>query len=281
MGGVAPVISGEQAVTVPRGSRARRASGRFPSILENRKASQAAVIVVVVVAWEIIGRAARSPVIPAVSDIMVAWGTLLVSSRFQADMLVTLQTLAAGFGLALVSGVLVGVAMARFRMVEVILDPYISAMMSAPHSAMVPIIMLLLGLQTPARIAVVFLYCFFIICVNTFTGVKYTNVAYLSMARAFGANDRQIFTKVALPGAVPLVLGGIRLSIGRAAGGVLLAEILMALTGIGYQLQYYSGAFLTSYVYAIIGTISLLALILTESVYILERRLTRWYNRPS
>lgn len=98
--------------------------------------------------------------------------------------------------------------------------------------------------------------------------------ALIEMVRSFDANDRQITTIVALPWALPLVLQGVRFSIARAVGGVLIAELMMALSGLGYQLSTYGAAFLIDYVYAIVGTITLIAYLLTEAVRLVERQLT-------
>ena len=100
--------------------------------------------------------------------------------------------------------------------------------------------------------------------------------ALIEMVRSFDANDRQITTIVALTWALPLVLQGVRFSIARAVGGVLIAELMMALSGLGYQLSTYGVAFLTNYVYAIVGIISVIAWLLSETVRLLERKLTSW-----
>jgi ABC-type nitrate/sulfonate/bicarbonate transport system permease component len=113
-------------------------------------------------------------------------------------------------------------------------------------------------------------------CINTLTGVKNADRALIEMVRSLGANDRQVTTIVALPGALPIILQGVRLSIARAVGGVLIAELMMALSGLGYQVSTYGAAFLTNYVYAIVGTITLIAWLLSELVRLLERRLTYW-----
>ena len=186
------------------------------------------------------------------------------------------MTMTTGFVLALVSGIVLGIMMARFRPLEKLLDPYMNALMSSPITALVPIIMLIFGSQFAARIVVVFLFSFFAICINTLTGVKNADRALIEMVRSLGASNHQVTRIVAVPGALPMILQGVRLSIGRAVGGVLIAELLMALSGLGYQLSTYGAAFLTHYVYAIVATITLIAWVLSEAVRLLERKLTSW-----
>jgi NitT/TauT family transport system permease protein len=245
-------------------------------ILSSRVGSQTAVLAALIGCWEIIGRSVQSPLLPPLTAIVTAWLDLIFAKAFQQDLGISLVTMATGFFLALVSGILLGIIMARYRTVEKLLDPYMNALMSSPITALVPIIMLIFGSQFTARVVIVFLFSFFAICINTLTGVKNADRALVEMVRSLGANDRQVTTIVALPGALPMILQGVRLSIARAVGGVLIAELMMALSGLGYQLSTYGAAFLTNYVYAIVGTITVIAWLLSETVRVLERKLTNW-----
>ena len=245
-------------------------------IFSSRIGSQTLVLVLLIGGWELLGRSVQSPLLPPLTAILKAWSDLIFAEAFQRDLGISLVTMAMGFLLALVSGILLGIIMARYRTVEKLLDPYMNALMSSPITALVPIIMLIFGSQFAARVVIVFLFSFFAICVNTLTGVKNADRALVEMVRSFGASDRQVTTIVALPGALPMILQGVRLSIARAVGGVLIAELMMALSGLGYQLSTYGAAFLTNYVYAVVGTITLIAWLLSEAVRLLERRLTNW-----
>jgi NitT/TauT family transport system permease protein len=245
-------------------------------ILSSRAGSQTAVLVALIGGWEFIGRSVQSPLLPPLTAILTAWTDLIFAKAFQRDLGISLGTMVVGFVLALVSGILLGIIMARYRTVEKLLDPYMNALMSSPITALVPIIMLIFGSQFTARVVIVFLFSFFAICINTLTGVKNADRALVEMVRSFGANDRQVTTIVALPGALPMILQGVRLSIARAVGGVLVAELLMALSGLGYQLSTYGAAFLTNYVYAVVGTITVIAWLLSEAVRLLERKLAFW-----
>jgi ABC-type nitrate/sulfonate/bicarbonate transport system permease component len=245
-------------------------------IFASRIGSQTFVLALLIGGWELVGQSVQSPLVPPVTAILKAWSDLIFIGSFQRDLGISLATMGIGFSLALVSGILLGIIMARYRPVEKLLDPYMNALMSSPITALVPIIMLIFGSQLTARVVVVFLFSFFAICINTLTGVKNADRALVEMVRSFGANDRQITRIVALPGALPMILQGVRLSIGRAVGGVLIAELLMALSGLGYQLSTYGAAFLTNYVYAIVATITLIAWLLSETVRLLERKLTKW-----
>jgi ABC-type nitrate/sulfonate/bicarbonate transport system permease component len=249
---------------------------RTAHLSSSRIGSQAIVVAVLILGWEFGARSMQSPLLPPLMSIATAWLELIFNGAFQRDLGISLATIAAGFLIALVLGVLLGITMARYQTVEKCLDPYMNALMTSPITALVPIIMLIFGSQLAARVVVVFLFSFFVICINTLTGVKNADRALIEMVRSFGANDRQITRIVALPGALPMILQGVRLGIARAVGGVLVAELLMALSGLGYQLSTYGAAFLTNYVYAILGTITFMAWMLSEAVRVAERRLSHW-----
>ena len=121
----------------------------------------------------------------------------------------SLTTLAIGFCLAVLFGVVVGLLMGRFRAVEHFLDLYVNALMSAPTTAFVPVLILWFGLGVESRIAVVFLFAVFVIIINTMTGVKQVDTVLVEMARSFGAREREVFFKIILPAALPAIMAGL------------------------------------------------------------------------
>ena len=238
----------------------------------------------ILVVWEWVGRTGGFVILPAVSAIAKAWWSILFSGRTVGGMVGTLpenlllsgRALLVGGGLALFSGILVGTLMARYRKVEYLLDLYINAFMSAPTAAFIPVIVLLFGLGFVARLVVIVLYSFFVVCVNTFTGIRHVDRSLLEMARSFGANERQLFWRIMIPGAVPLIMAGIRLGLGRAVKGVINAEALFAIVGLGGMVILYGNNFDMERLYAVIFTIVALAYFLMKSAHLFERRLTRW-----
>ena len=122
--------------------------------------------------WEITGRLMDSSLIPPLSSIGAAWWKLLSSGKLLSSLGLSLTTLAIGFGLAVLFGIVLGLLMGRFRAAEHFFDIYVNALMSAPMTAFVPVLILWFGLGVESRIAVVFLFAVFVIIVNTMTGVK-------------------------------------------------------------------------------------------------------------
>ena len=228
------------------------------------------------VIWEVAGRVMDSTLIPPVSKIALAWWKLLVSGKLLANLGASLWTLAAGFFLAVAIGIVIGLLMGRFRAVEHFLDLYVNVLMSAPTTAFVPVLIMWFGLGVESRIAVVFLFAVFVIIINTMTGVKQVDSVLVEMARSFGAKEKEIFFKIILPAAMPAIMAGVRLGMGRAVKGMVTAEMLLTLTGIGAMIMQYGSSFATDSLFAVILTILIIAMITMRAVQWLDRRLTGW-----
>jgi NitT/TauT family transport system permease protein len=187
--------------------------------VSSRFGANTASVVSLALLWEISGRIMDSTLIPPLSHIAVAWWKLLSSGKLLSNIGLSLTTLAIGFLLAALCGVVLGLLMGRFRAVEHFLDLYVNALMSAPTTAFVPVLILWFGLGIESRIAVVFLFAVFVIIINTMTGVKQVDGVLVEMARSFGAKEREVFFKIILPAALPAIMAGVRLGMGRAVKG--------------------------------------------------------------
>jgi NitT/TauT family transport system permease protein len=228
------------------------------------------------VAWEILGRAQVSILVPPVTSIAQSWWALLIEGRLLPALGVTLQAVLIGFGLALFVGVPLGLAMGRYQPIHWFFDLYVSALMATPHIALIPLILLWVGTGLEGRIVVVFLFTFIPLLVNTEAGVRSVDRSYVEMARTFGAGERQVMMKVVIPDALPLILAGVRLSLGRAVKGAITAEVILAAAGLGLLLLQYGHALAAAQIYAIIVTIVVIAMLLTEVFRIFERRILSW-----
>jgi NitT/TauT family transport system permease protein len=233
-------------------------------------------IVTLAVLWEVAGRMMDTTLIPPLSKIASAWLRLLMNGKLLENLTMSLWTLGAGFLLAVALGIIVGVLMGRFSQVEHFLDLYINALMSAPMTAFVPLLIMWFGLGVQSRIAVVFLFAFFVIVINTMTGVKQVDRIFVEMARSFGAKELEVFFKVVLPAAMPAIMAGVSIGMGRAVKGMVTAEMLLTLTGVGGMIMQYGSAFATDALFAVILTILMVAMIAMQLVKIVDRRLTGW-----
>lgn len=244
--------------------------------MNNRFGTNVVSVLSLAVLWEVVGRTLDSTLIPPLSQIGAAWWKLLSSGKLLSNLTMSLATLAAGFFLAVLIGIVIGVLMGRFRAVEHFLDLYVNALMSAPSTAFVPVLILWFGLGVESRIAVVFLFAVFVVIINTMTGVKQVDTVLVEMARSFGAKEREVFFKIMLPAAMPAIMAGVRLGMGRAVKGMVTAEMLLTLTGIGAMIMQYGSSFATDSLFAVILTILIIAMITMKLVQWLDQRLTGW-----
>lgn len=148
-----------------------------------------------------------------------------------------------GFALAIAVGIPLGALMATNAKINNYLDPWVSAVYATPRVALAPIIMVWFGLGFFSKALVVFLGAVFPILLNTYTGVKSVRENLIELVRAFGGTSVQVFTKVMLPDAVPAIMTGLKLAVGRAVIGVVVAEWFGAEAGIGYMVYLYAQLF--------------------------------------
>lgn len=225
---------------------------------------------------ELLGRLDVSIFLPPASRVAVAWWGLITDGTLFRAASSSLASLVKGFLSAAVLGVLVGLAMGRFKTVRYLLDGWVNALMSAPLSALVPVLIALFGVRDTVVVATVFMFSFFVIVVNTLTGVRGTDRSLVEMARAFGAGEVALFGRVYLPAALPAVMLGLRLGAVQAVKGMVVGEMLISLVGLGERLIYYGNTFLITELYAVIVSVLLIAIIASQLVQACERALVRW-----
>jgi len=226
--------------------------------------------------WEWYGRGVDPIFFSYPTAIAAAVPAMIASGQLQGALFLTLQGLAAGFGLAIVFGILIGLLMGRYRLLDYLLDVQISALYSTPNVALIPLLILWFGLGMKSKIVIVFLAAFFPIIVNTYGGVRNVSRALVEVAQAEGANETQIFGKIIVPAALPFIMTGIRLAVGRAIVGMVVAEMFTALTGLGGSIVYFGNTFATDKLFVVIILLALLGVALTEGVKFLEVRLAPW-----
>lgn len=235
-----------------------------------------AAVAGLVVVWEALGRLEVSMFVPPASDIAVVWWRLVSDGTLWRAGASSLLSLVRGFVPAAVLGVVIGLAMGRFATVRHLLDGWVNALMSAPLSALVPVLIALFGLRDTVVAATVFMFSFFVIVVNTMTGVRATDRSLVEMARSFGARDAALFGRIYLPAALPAVMLGLRLGAVQAVKGMVVGEMLISLVGLGERLIYYGNTFLITELYAVILTVLLIALAASQLMQAADRALVRW-----
>jgi NitT/TauT family transport system ATP-binding protein/sulfonate transport system ATP-binding protein len=226
--------------------------------------------------WEWYGRGVDPIFMSYPTAILAAVPQMIAKGELQRALLLTLQGLSIGFVLAIIFGILIGLLMGRYRLFDYLLDVQISALYSTPNVALIPLLILWFGLGMNSKVAIVFLAAFFPIIVNTYGGVRNVSRGLVEIAQAEGASEAQIFGKIILPASLPFIMTGIRLAVGRAVVGMVVAEMFTAITGLGGAIVYYSNAFATDKLFVVIILLALLGVALTEGVKFLEVRLAPW-----
>jgi len=238
---------------------------------------QGAAHVSVLLGWEMLSRFVIPPqFLPPPSAIVRAFVTTTQSGELPRQLWQTASVLFLGFGLAIVSGMAVGIAMGMFPTLRRILDPYVNAFYAMPTVALVPLVIIWLGLGFEAKVFLTWLVAIFPVIINAQIGVMNVPPAFIETARAFGCDRWQVFRRVILHAATPFFIAGIRLGLGRALVGVVVAEMFTALAGLGYMVVFYGNTFRTAEVFVPIVVLAALSIAITKVIYRMERWIAPW-----
>jgi NitT/TauT family transport system permease protein len=224
------------------------------------------------VVWELIGQAKLTFIVPPFSRVIVAGLTILPTEKFGAAVTISLRSFAIGMALAMVAGIPIGVLMARVESLGKILGVWVNIFVSAPISALVPILMAVIGIGETTVVVTVFLFAVFVIILDTAVGVKQADRSLVEMARSFGARRDQLYTKVLILSALPEILAGLRLGAIRGVKGVVIGQLLVAIIGVGELFELYSQHFLMEEFWALVVIVFMFAFAVSESIAFLEKR---------
>ena len=235
-------------------------------------------IFVLFVAWEYFGRRANPILFTYPTAIIRAFIGLVASGELQSYMKESLLVLLYASILAVVVGVFLGVVMGRFSIVDWATDIYVSALYSMPMVAMVPLIVLWFGFKVPAKVIIVFLFMVFPILLNTYQGVKDVDRNLQEVARSFCSTEGQLWRHLIIPSAIPFIVVGVRLAIGRGLVGMIVAEFYTSVTGLGYMIVRYANAFETDKLFVPIVVVMILGVGLMWLAKWAEGRIAPWRN---
>ena len=233
-------------------------------------------LIVVLGGWEYFGRQVNPVLFTYPTAVASAAVKLIASGELWNYLSQRLIVLGAGLALAVVFGIALGVVMARFWVIDVALDTYITALYSIPSVALVPVLVLWIGFEISAKIAVVFLFTFFPMVINTYQGVKNVDAHLLEVGRAFRCSERQLWGNIILPAALPFIVAGLRLSIGRGLIGMVLADLYTAISGIGYLIVRTASTYQVDKMFVPIVTLGVLGVTLTALLRLLELKVAPW-----
>ena len=222
--------------------------------------------------WEIIGRSKLSTIVPPFTSVIAAGITILPTDKFATAVWISVRSFTIGMALALLIGIPLGVAMARVASLGRILGMWVNIFISAPISALVPILMAVIGIGETTVVVTVFLFAVFVIILDTQVGIRQADRSLVEMARCFGARRYQIYTKILLLSALPEILAGVRLGTIRGVKGVVIGQLLIAILGVGELFELYSQHFLMEEFWALVIIVFMFAFAVSEAIAFLERR---------
>ena len=237
-------------------------------------------LLIVLAIWEVYGRRVNKALFAPPTAVLAAGIDMIGSGELWSYLRGSLQVLVIGFAFALLLGIPLGVAMARSRVIRFALDWYIDAFNSTPNVALVPLITLVFGLDVTAKVIVVFISSVFAIVVNTEQGVRNVDRRLLEVAQSFRSSERQLWGDVVIPSALPYIAAALRLAVGRALVGMVVAEFFTSITGLGYLIMRYNNSFQPDHLLVPVVVVMALGIVLTTITRGLERRIAPW-NRAS
>ena len=233
---------------------------------------------VVLALWEYYGRRVNPVLFTYPTAIARAFIDLVLSGELQSYMKESLLVLVYASIISVVVGVVFGVIMGRFSMVEWATDMYINALYSMPMVAMVPLIVLWFGFKVPAKVIIVVLFMVFPVLLNTYQGVKDVDRNLQEVARSFCSSEWQLWYHLIIPSAIPFIIVGVRLAIGRGLVGMIVAEFYTSVTGLGYMIVRYANALETDKLFVPIVVVMILGIGLMWLAKWVEGRIAPWRN---
>jgi NitT/TauT family transport system permease protein len=225
------------------------------------------------VLWEIVGRTGAVFLLPPFTDVLASIAELGATNKFWAATATTLKCFGIGMFFAILVGVPLGILMGRSKAADRLLGMWVNIFVSAPLSALVPILMILFGLGEMTVILSVFLFAVWIIALDTQAGVAGMQRSLEEMARSYGATPGQLYGKIILWAAMPEILAGIRIGFIRGVKGVVIGQLLVSIIGYGELFELYSRNFLMAEFWALTVLLFAFAMIVAEAVGAVEKRI--------
>jgi len=235
-----------------------------------------ASVAVVGTLWQLSAMAADSIFIPTFTATAGAVVELIARSDVWEAFWLSNEALLFGFVSSVALGIPLGFAVARLRGIEPLIDPYLTILLVVPMAAIIPLLIMSLGIGMAARVVIIFLFTFPIIVVNARAGVRQVDQNLIEMATSYGATERAIWRRVLLPGSLPPIMAGIRLGLGRAVTGMVIVELLLTPVGIGGLIHESRARFQSAELYGVVVLVVVEALILISIARALERRIAPW-----
>lgn len=234
-----------------------------------------ASVAVIGVAWQVYG--SQNPLL--LSDpaaVAGAFADMVSDGTLGQGLTASLEVLGIGFGSGAVAGVLIGLVAGRSEVAAAVLEVPVNALYAVPAVALIPVIVLWFGFAVTTKAIVVLLFVVFPVLINTMRGVREVDPDLVEVARSFSSSERRMWIDLILPSALPYIVTGLRLAVGRALIGVIVAEYYTSLSGLGNLIATNASNFQTARMFVPVVVIAALGVILTALLELAERRLAQW-----
>jgi ABC-type nitrate/sulfonate/bicarbonate transport system permease component len=228
------------------------------------------------VLWELVARIWDVSFFPPLSAVLRRLWQMIADGEILGSLGNSLLNLLIGVVISVVVGVVVGLLMGAYKKVEQALDVYVYALLTAPSLVFAPIFFSIFGLGRASIVAVVVMYATFIIIINTASAIRSVPVPLIEMGRSFCGTDWQVFRRIVIPAAMPLIMAGLRLGMGRAVKGMINGEMFIAAVGLGALVMDAGRRFDAETILAVLLVIIAVAVASMQLVQLLDRRVTRW-----
>ena len=212
----------------------------------------------------------------APTRIFAALGDLLATGEMQGHIAISLQRIGIGFALGAVPGIVLGLAVGLLPIVRAIVQPLVDATFPIPKIALLPMVMLLFGIGEGSKYAIIAIAVLFLVLINTEAGVRNIERIYFDVGRNYGAGRLMFFTDIALPGALPMIMAGLKLGMGVALIVIVSAEFVGARSGIGYLIFNSWNTFQVDRMYAGLMVIAIIGFASAVGLAALERAFVPW-----
>jgi NitT/TauT family transport system permease protein len=233
-------------------------------------------VLLILIVWQIVGPFINPIFFTYPTKIAEAFYTTTISGELPYFLGQSLEVMIYGLSIALIVGIPLGIAMARIRWLDWALDLPINALYATPLVAVVPLLVLWFGIYLKAKIIVVFLFAVFPVLINTYQGVRECDKNMLEVAHSFRSSEWRVWRDVLLPFAVPYIIAGIRLAIGRGLIGMIIAEFYTTISGLGFLITRYANVFEMDKTFVPVIVLMVLGVSLTSLLKWVGRRIAPW-----
>ncbi|WP_051580069.1 ABC transporter permease [Pseudonocardia acaciae] len=271
-------MTSPQPVSAGRPPRTRRPARSINAPLApgTTWALRLASVVAILAGWEAYGRAVNPVLLSSPSAIAVAFVRMVADGTLPHALGESLVVLGMGSLIGVAVGLGVGLAAGRNRVLAALIELPLNALYATPSVALIPVIVVWFGFGPTAKTVVVILFVLFPVLINTMRGVQEVDRELVEVARSFCSGERRMWFDLILPSALPYVVTGLRLAIGRALIGVIVAEFFTAFAGLGHLIVTNANSFRTDRTFVPILVIAVFGVLLTALLELVERRIVRW-----